>query len=74
MTVVIGASVDILHEPEQLGRGPATDVNHLQNTAAFLRFAELCQTRYPQIRSGSTLRFSLASALRQLGLACLVGG
>ncbi|MBL8580496.1 MAG: hypothetical protein JNK47_25155 [Mesorhizobium sp.] len=74
MTVVIGPPVDILHELEQLGQAPATDVNHLQNTPAFLRFAELCQTRYPQIRSGSMLRFSLASALRQLGLACLVGG
>lgn len=35
---------------------------------------EVCQTRYPSIRSGSVLRFSLALALRQLGLACLVGG
>ncbi|MER8481654.1 hypothetical protein [Mesorhizobium sp. M1322] len=74
MNVTVGPAVDILHELEQLGRAPATDVNHLQNTPAFLRFAELCQTRYPQIRSGSMLRFSLASALRQLGLACLVGG
>lgn len=74
MNVTVGPPVDILHELEQLGRAPATDINHLQNTPAFLRFVELCQTRYPQIRSGSMLRFSLASALRQLGLACLVGG
>lgn len=74
MTVTVGSPVDILNELEQLGRAPATDVNHLQNAPAFLRLAALCQTRYPQIRSGSMLRFSLASALRQLGLACLVGG
>lgn len=74
MNVTVGSPVDILRELEQLGRTPATDVNHSQNTPAFLRFAELCQTRYPQIRSGSMLRFSLASTLRQLGLACLVGG
>jgi hypothetical protein len=73
MNVTVGPPVGILHELEKLGRVPATDVKHLQNTPAFLRFVELCQTRYPHIRSGSMLRFSLASALRQLGLACLVG-
>ncbi|MFF0952751.1 hypothetical protein ACFYE9_35540 [Rhizobium leguminosarum] len=31
-------SVAILHELEQLGRAPATDVNCLQHTQAFLRF------------------------------------
>lgn len=30
----------ILHELEQLGRTPATDVNCLQHTQAFLRFVE----------------------------------
>jgi hypothetical protein len=74
MSVTLGPSVGILHELEQLARAPATDVNHLQKTPAFLRLVELCQSRYPHIRSGSMLRFSLASALRQLGLACLVGG
>ena len=74
MTVTAGSPIDILCELEQLGRAPATDVNHLQNAPAFLRLAALYQTRYSQIRSGSMLRFSLASALRQLGLACLVGG
>lgn len=74
MNVTVDPPVGILHELEQLARAPATDVNHLQNAPAFLRFVELCQTRYPHIRSGSMLRFSLASALRQLGLACLVGG
>lgn len=74
MNVMVGPPVDIHHELEQLARAPATDVNHLQNTQAFLRFVGLCQTRYPHIKSGSMLRFSLASALRQLGLACLVGG
>lgn len=74
MNITVGPPVDILHELEQLAWVPATDVNHLQNTPAFLRFVELYKTRYPHIRSGSMLRFSLASALRQLGLACLVGG
>lgn len=74
MTVPVGSPVEILHELERLGQAPATDVNHFQSAPAFLRLAGLCQTRYPHIRSGSMLRFSLASALRQLGLACLVGG
>ncbi|TJW72807.1 MAG: hypothetical protein E5V92_32670, partial [Mesorhizobium sp.] len=74
MNVAVAPPVGILHGLEQLARAPATDVNHLQNAPAFLRFVELCQTRYPHIRSGSMSRFSLASALRQLGLACLVGG
>jgi hypothetical protein len=74
MNVTVGSPVDILQELEKLGRAPITDANHLQNDPAFLGFVELCQTRYPHIRSGSMLRFSLASALRQLGLACLVGG
>jgi len=66
--------IDIVHELERLSRLPSTEVNHLQNAPSFLRFVEVCQTRYPSIRSGSVLRFSLASALRRLGLACLVGG
>ncbi|MER9115665.1 hypothetical protein NKH93_03460 [Mesorhizobium sp. M0954] len=70
MNVTVGPAVDILHELEQLDRGPATDVNHLQNTPAFLGFVKLCQTRYPTC----ILRFSLALAARQLGLACLVRG
>ncbi|MER9226491.1 hypothetical protein NKI39_12740 [Mesorhizobium sp. M0664] len=35
MNVTVGPPVDILHELEQLDRGPATEVNHLQNTPAF---------------------------------------
>ena len=70
MTVTVSSPVDVLYELEQLSRAPATDINYLQNAPAFLRLAALCQTRYPQIRFGSMLRFSLASALRQLGLAC----
>ncbi|SEH31061.1 hypothetical protein [Rhizobium sp. NFR12] len=66
--------LDFLHELEQLAQVPETDINHLQNLPAFLHFVELCQTRYPHVRPGSMLRFSLASALRRLGLACLVGG
>ncbi|WP_336072142.1 hypothetical protein [Nitratireductor rhodophyticola] len=74
MSVTVGPTDDILHGLEQLARAVSTDVNHLQNQPAFLRFVELCQAQYPHIRSGSMLRFSLASALRQVGLACLVGG
>ncbi|MBL8579193.1 MAG: hypothetical protein JNK47_18390 [Mesorhizobium sp.] len=74
MSVTVGPTGGILHVLEQLARAASTDVNHLQNQPAFLRFVELCQAQYPHIRSGSMLRFSLASALRQLGLACLVGG
>ncbi|WP_421423731.1 hypothetical protein [Agrobacterium rosae] len=65
---------EFIHELEQLARLAQTDVNHLQNSPVFLRFVELCQGRYPHVASGSMLRFSLASALQQLGLACLVGG
>jgi hypothetical protein len=74
VSVTVGPTGGILHGLEQLARAATTDVNHLQNQPAFLRFVELCQAQYPHIRSGSMLRFSLASALRQLGLACLVGG
>lgn len=74
MIDVADRPTDIVHELERLARLPATEVNHLQNAPSFLRFVEVCQTRYPSIRSGSALRFSLALALRQLGLACLVGG
>lgn len=74
MSVTVGLTGGILHVREQLAQAPATDVNHLQNLPDFLRFVELCQARYPHIRSGSMLRFSLASALRKLGLAYLVSG
>lgn len=74
MSVTIDPTGDILHGLEQLARAASTDLNHLQNQPAFLRFVELCQAQYPHIRSGSMLRFSLASALQHLGLACLVGG
>lgn len=67
-------STDIVHQLEELAQLPVTDVNHLQKSPSFLRFVEACQARYPHIRRGSSSRFSLASALRQLGLACLVGG
>ncbi|MER8780238.1 hypothetical protein NKH60_03070 [Mesorhizobium sp. M1006] len=49
MNVTVGPPVDILHELEQLDRGPATDVNHLQNTPAFLGFVKFGQTRYPTL-------------------------
>lgn len=65
---------DVLRRLERLARGAASDINHLQKEPEFLRFVELCQSKYPQIKSGSSVRFSLASALQQLGLACLVGG
>lgn len=65
---------DLLRKLERLARDSASDINHLQKTPEFLRFVELCQSKYPQIGSGSSVRFSLASALQRLGLACLVGG
>lgn len=73
MTVTIGPPVDILHELEQLGRAPATEVNHLQNAPAFLDFVELCQTRYPQIRLAPSCDFAcLGIAAARPGL--FVGG
>jgi hypothetical protein len=48
MNAEISPSVVILHELEQLGRAPATDLNHLQHTQAFLRFVDACKTQYPQ--------------------------
>ncbi|MGO6744389.1 hypothetical protein ACCS93_18205 [Rhizobium ruizarguesonis] len=74
MINVSNRPADIVHELDGLARLAATDVNNLQNAPSFLRFVEVCQTCYPSIRSGSVLRFSLALALRRLGLACLVGG
>lgn len=59
---------------ERLSRLPPTDVNHLQHRDEFVRFAELLQKQHPQIGTGSWQRFTLATALRQLGLASLVGG
>lgn len=67
-------SAAILVEIERLGRAPATDVNHLQNTEDFVRFVKALQAEYTQVGSGSWTRFTLATALRRLGLACLVGG
>lgn len=40
-------NLDILDVLEHLARTPATDVNHLQNLPAFLRFVELCQAATP---------------------------
>lgn len=49
-------------------------MNRFQHTTDFLRFVEALQTEYPQAGTGSFQRFTLATVLRQLGLACLVGG
>lgn len=67
-------SLILLGSLEQLSRVPPTGVNHLQHMDEFVRFAELLQKQHPQMGTGSWQRFTLATALRQLGLASLVGG
>ncbi|RWP15983.1 MAG: hypothetical protein E5X67_08740 [Mesorhizobium sp.] len=72
MNFLASAPSELLQALDALGQAPATDINHLQRAPAFLRVLELCQGHYSGIGSGSTLRFAIASALQQLGLACLV--
>ncbi|MBB4116422.1 hypothetical protein FHT80_005796 [Rhizobium sp. BK226] len=49
-------------------------MNSFQHYSEFLRFVEALQKEYPQVGTGSFQRFTLTIVLRQLGLACLVGG
>lgn len=65
---------NLLGSLERLARVPPTDVNHLQHIAEFKGFRELLRDQHPQLDSGSLQRFTLATTLRQLGLASLVGG
>jgi hypothetical protein len=59
MNADLAPSVAILHELKQLGRAPATDINHLQHMQAFLRFVDACKAQYPHIRSGVEFQLDL---------------
>ncbi|MGO7018393.1 hypothetical protein [Rhizobium leguminosarum] len=64
----------LLDSLEQLGRGPVKDVNDFQRSAGFLNFTGLLNAKYAHVKTSIWARFTLATALRRLGLSCLVGG